>query len=280
MTVYLFPGQGSQFQGMGDGLFTEFPEITRKASEILGYSLPALCLENHQDLLHQTSYTQPALYTVNALTYLKKKQTEATPKFVAGHSLGEYNALFAAGVFDFETGLRLVKKRGELMQQATGGAMVAILGLKLDDVKTILEQNNFNHIAIANHNSYTQIVISGPKEMVDVTQDKFEQANAKFIPLQVSGAFHSPGMISAQNQFKLFLKNFLFSPPKIPIISNFTAKLYTDVDITKNISEQITHTVRWLETIEYILNEGETDFEEIGVGTILTGIMQRIQNGQ
>jgi malonyl CoA-acyl carrier protein transacylase len=130
MPAYIFPGQGSQAKGMGKELFSQFPEITAKADEILGYSITTLCVEDPDQRLNQTQYTQPALYTVNALFYFNKlRQIGTPPSFVAGHSLGEYNALLAADVFDFGTGLKLVKKRGELMSQASGGAMAAVIGL-------------------------------------------------------------------------------------------------------------------------------------------------------
>ena len=281
MTTYLFTGQGSQFKGMGNELFAKFPELITKADDILGYSIQTLCLGDPQKHLQQTCYTQPALYIVNALTYFKKRQEiEKNPSFVAGHSLGEYNALLAAEVFDFETGLKLVKKRGELMNQAIDGSMAAILGLKLDEIKMILEKNQFARIAVANHNSHTQIVISGPKTDIEQSQSIFEQANAVFIPLQVSGAFHSPYMRFAQEHFEDFLKEFQFVPPKIPVLSNYTAIPYTYKDISNNLAQQITHTVRWTETIEYLRTNGEKEFEEIGPGTVLSGLMQRIRNGQ
>lgn len=281
MTAYLFPGQGSQFTGMGNGLFTLFPEITLKANEILGYSIERLCLENTKNNLHQTCYTQPALYVVNTLAYLKKTQkTGQIPDFVAGHSLGEYSALFAAGVFDFETGLKLVQKRGELMQKAKGGAMAAILGLKLEEIKKIIEKNNLHYIAIANHNCYTQVVLSGPREEIGQIKTVFEQENAIFVPLAVSGAFHSRYMNFAQEQFKIFLQNFSFFPPKIPVFSNYTAQPYKEDNIAFNLVQQITHTVRWTEIIEFLKIKGERKFEEIGPGTVLTGLLKRIQNGQ
>lgn len=281
MTIYMFPGQGSQFTGMGNGLFGEFPELTAKADAILGYSIQTLCLEDPQNCLNQTYYTQPALYTVNAMTYFKRVQeTGSTPSFVVGHSLGEYNALLAAGVFDFETGLKLVKMRGELMSKTEGGAMAAILRLKLDAIKNILEQNNLTGIVVANHNSHTQIVISGFQEDIRHSEDIFIQNDAIFVPLQVSGAFHSPYMQLAQEQFERFLKTFQFASPKIPVFSNYTARRYDGSDIIENLIQQITHTVRWTETMEHLLTLGELNFEEIGPGKVLLGLMQRIQNGQ
>ena len=282
MTTYIFPGQGSQFKGMGNSLFAEFPEFTEKATSILGYSIETLCLEDPHHQLTQTQYTQPALYVINALTYFKKAQeTGKSPDFVAGHSLGEYNALLAAGVFDFETGLKLVKKRGELMSQASGGAMAAVLGLKADKVKDVLGQDPSLNVTIANDNSHTQVVLSGLKDDVGKAQELFEQeGTAMVIPLNVSGAFHSPYMRPAQEQFERFAEEFQFRSPSMPVIANFTAKAYEANDIACTLTQQITHPVRWRESISYILGHGETEFEEVGPGNVLTGLVQRIRNGQ
>ncbi len=282
MTTYLFPGQGSQTKGMGHTLFTEFRELTAKADAILGYSLQTLCHDDPQQQLNHTQFTQPALYTINALSYLKKTQeTGLKPTYVAGHSLGEYNALFAADVFDFETGLKLVKRRGELMSQAMGGAMAAVVGLKADVIKSLLIQHDLMNVAIANHNSHTQIVISGQKFDIDRVCAILEQAGAAMvIPLKVSGAFHSPYMRAAQEQFEQYLKEFQFSLPSIPVIANWTAKPYQGSEIQQNLAQQITQPVRWTESIEHLLTQGETEFEEIGPGIVLTGLVKRIKNGQ
>ena len=216
------------------------------------------------------------------LTYFKKIQnTEKKPDYVIGHSLGEYNALLASGVFDFETGLELVKKRGELMSQATGGAMTAVIGLKVEVIENVLKQNNLINVAIANHNSYTQLVISGQSEDIAHAQTVLEQAGALMVfPLKVSGAFHTSYMRSAQDQFEQFLKNFSYYPPMIPIIANYTALPYIATDIQKNLTQQISQPVRWTETIEYLLTQGKTNFEEVGTGLVLTGLVRRIKNGQ
>lgn len=282
MTTYVFPGQGSQIKGMGSGLFSEFSELTEKANAILGYSIQTLCLEDPHQHLTQTQYTQPALYIVNALTYFKKIQEKRKPpRFVAGHSLGEYNALLAASVFDFETGLKLVQKRGELMSQAREGAMAAIIGLKADLIKTILDQHGLTNVAIANDNSYTQLVISGSKEDIHEAQGLCEQAGAVLvIPLKVSGAFHSPYMRPAQEQFEHFLEGFQFTSPSCPVISNYTARPYETTEISRTLAQQITHPVRWTESISYILAQGETEFEEVGPGAVLSGLIRRITNGQ
>ncbi len=281
MTIYIFPGQGSQHKGMGSSLFSEFPEFTKKADDILGYSIQSLCLDDPLQQLGKTQYTQPALYVVNALSYYKKRrEVMKEPGFVMGHSLGEYSALMAAEVFDFETGLRLVKKRGELMNKASGGAMAAIIGLKAEDIQTILDKNQPINVSIANHNTRTQIVISGLREDVLRAQQLCEQAGAMLvIPLNVSGAFHSPYMRSAQEEFELFLKGFQFNTPSIPTISNYSARPYGTENISQNISRQITNPVRWTESVLYVLQAGEQEFEEIGPGAVLMGLVQRIKNG-
>lgn len=161
MISYLFPGQGAQKVGMGGDLFNEFEDITRLADEVLGYSIRELCLFDNYGMLNQTLYTQPALFTVNALMYLKKiKETGIYPDYLAGHSLGEYNALLAAGVFDFKQGLQMVKKRAELMSKVSGGAMAAVIGLGQEGLTEALKKSGYLGIDIANYNSTNQIVIS------------------------------------------------------------------------------------------------------------------------
>lgn len=282
MTTYVFPGQGSQVKGMGGSLFSEFPDIVQKADQILGYSIATLCLEDPNNQLNQTNFTQPALYVVNALSYLKKLQETGTkPDYLAGHSLGEYNALFAANVFDFETGLKLVQKRGALMSQATGGGMAAVVGLKNDVVQAVLEQNKLADISIANYNSYTQVVISGPKEAILSAEPFFSKAGAMlYMPLKVSGAFHSPYMNKAQTEFAEFIKNFSFSNPKIPVIANVNATPYQEDKIQSNLTEQISHSVMWTQSVDYLIKHNESVFVEIGPGKVLTGLIARIQKGQ
>jgi malonyl CoA-acyl carrier protein transacylase len=282
MTTYVFPGQGSQQRGMGQGLFDLFPDIVKQADAILGYSIKTLCLEDPQQQLNQTQYTQPALYVVNALNYFKKLQESSTkPQYVAGHSLGEYNALLAANAFDFQSGLKLVQKRGALMSQATGGGMAAIVGLTGEKVNQILQENKLSDISVANYNSYTQIVISGPSAVIGQAQKLFETAGATLvIPLKVSGAFHSPYMQQAREQFEQFLTGFSFNIPAIPVIANLTAKPYESDKVSYTLANQITNSVRWTESIRYLLDKGETDFVEVGPGSVLTGLIRRIKNNQ
>lgn len=281
MTTYVFPGQGSQTPGMGSDLFREFPEYLVKANAILGYDLADLCMNDPKQVLNITNYTQPALYVVNALSYLKKlKENPQAPDYLAGHSLGEYNALFAAEVFDFETGLRLVQKRGELMSEAEGGAMAAVIGLSAEDILAIIAQHELQAISIANYNSCKQIVISGAKSAIEKAQLIFEQASAMVIPLKVSGAFHSPLMQQAGEQFAAFLKHFDFSAPLIPVIANVNAKPYNQASVAGLLADQITHSVMWTQSIEYLITRGETVFEEIGPGKVLAGLIRRIQQGK
>lgn len=282
MTTFIFPGQGSQAKGMGGTLFSEFPNEVQKANSILGYSIAALCLEDQNNQLNLTNFTQPALYVVNALSYLKKLQENSKkPEYMAGHSLGEYSALFAAGVYDFETGLKLVQKRGELMSKATGGGMAAVVGLKCEAVQDILKQNNLSSVSIANYNSNLQNIISGPKEAITSAEGLFIKAGAMlYMPLKVSGAFHSSFMNNAQQEFSEFLKGFQFNAPAITVIANLDAKPYTRDNIVSNLTQQINNPVLWTQSIAYLLSHGETEFVEIGPGKVLTGLVSKIQKGQ
>ncbi len=279
MLAYVFPGQGSQQKGMGGGLFDEFKEITEAADRILGYSIKELCIEDPEQLLGNTKYTQPALYTVSVLNYLKRiRDTGVKPDFVAGHSLGEYVALFAAGVFDFETGLKIVKKRAELMSTATGGGMAAVLGLGEEQVKRILEENNLLDIDIANFNAPSQIVISGKKDDIERARSVFEGSGAKrYIVLNVSGAFHSRYMKEAAESFRGFIDSISFNQMSIPVISNKYARPYKYSEIKNTMVEQITSSVKWTETVRYLMGKGVENIEQIGPGTVLTGLTATIK---
>ena len=276
--IYVFPGQGSQSVGMGGELFDQFSEMVNQADEVLGYSIKDLCLNDPEKKLGLTDYTQPALYIVNALTYLSKtEEASLRPDFVAGHSLGEYNALFAAGVFDFITGLKLVQKRGQIMVKVTGGGMAAVIGMQPDKIKQVLIDASFESIDIANLNSPKQTVISGRKEDIDAVKTVFEDAGVRlFIPLKVSGAFHSRYMQDAQNEFAGFLKSFEFQPVQIPVIANYTAASYQDGETINNMTQQISSPVRWVESIQYLKQQPEAEFEEIGPGNVLTKLIKQI----
>lgn len=278
MKSYIFPGQGSQQKGMGGELFDEFPQITSQADEILGYSIKTLCLEDPNKQLAQTQFTQPALYTVNALTYLKRqKEPDGIPDYLAGHSLGEYNALFASGGFDFGTGLRLVKKRGELMRFAGGGGMAAVIGVGAEKVKEILIENNIDSIDIANFNTPTQTVIAGMKDDIVRAVAFCEHSGAMCIPLNVSGAFHSRYMKPSAEEYEAFVNGFRFSELIIPVISNVTARPYKQADIKENLVEQMTSPVKWTQSIRYLMGKKGMEFEEIGPGNVLKKLEQRIR---
>ncbi|KEO76202.1 MULTISPECIES: ACP S-malonyltransferase [Paenibacillus] len=281
MLAFVFPGQGSQRKGMGEGLFEEFPELTRQANAILGYSIEELCLVDAYNQLQQTQFTQPALYTVNALMYLKTLQVSGvSPEIVAGHSLGEYNALFAGGAFDFATGLKLVKKRGELMSLAAGGKMAAIIGMDMNNIQQTLTQNRLDGIDIANLNSPQQVVISGLEEDMGRAKLIFEATSTiTYIPLTVSGAFHSRYMEEAGNKFAAYLDGFAFSNLKIPVISNFSARPYTKSELKSNLVRQMTSSVKWCETVQILLGLDHVEIREIGPGHVLTSLTQKIKQG-
>jgi len=277
-TVYVFPGQGSQSIGMGINLFSRYPEYSSAASNILGYSIEELCTKDSNQQLNHTDFTQPALYTVNALSYLAKVEDSGiTPDYVAGHSLGEYTALFAAEVFDFITGLKLVQKRGEIMAKAQGGGMAAIIGMEPSKIKDLLVSTGFDTIDIANFNSPSQTVISGLKQDITDVQEIFENAGVQmFVPLKVSGAFHSRYMKKAQDEFSEFLKTVLFKPPRITCIANYTAFAYTAEKTTEYLAQQISNSVRWVETIQLLKQKSDPVFEEVGPGKVLSKLITQI----
>lgn len=202
MKAYVFPGQGAQIKGMGAMLFDLYPEITMQANEILGYDIKHLCVEDPELKLSNTQYTQPALYIVGALSYLQHlDKGGARPDYFAGHSLGEYNALLAAESFDFVTGLKLVMKRGELMANAFGGSMAAILGMKKEELRRFLREHDLHSIDLANFNTASQIVISGMSGDIKRACELLENDGRMCVPLNTSGAFHSRYMESAKNAF-------------------------------------------------------------------------------
>lgn len=275
--IYVFPGQGSQAIGMGKELFDQYSFLVKQADQILGYSIKQLCLEDPNKKLNSTDYTQPALYIVNALSYLKKVQQSGKPDFVAGHSLGEYDALFAAEVFDFATGLKLVQKRGAIMAKAEGGGMGAVIGMEPEKIKEVLKNAGLESIDIANFNAPGQTVISGPKADIGKLTGVFEKAGARlFVPLAVSGAFHSRYMKPAKEEFEKFIEQFIFKSPKIQVIANYTAKKYDDNNIKENLAQQICNPVRWVETIMFLKQQPNPEFEEIGPGKVLTKLIAQI----
>ncbi|WP_340023573.1 ACP S-malonyltransferase [Paenibacillus sp. FSL K6-1096] len=280
MRAYLFPGQGAQFIGMGATLFQEFPEYTAIADRVLGYSIEELCLRDINKQLDNTAYTQPALYVVNALSYLKEvRQSGSVPDFVAGHSLGEYSALYAAGVFDFETGLRIVHQRGALMSMATGGSMAAVIGLRAEDILRILAEHRLDKLDIANLNTPKQIVLSGLAEDVEAAKAVFEQNGAAaYVILNVSGAFHSRYMRASAVQFREYLNQFMFAPPSIPVIANLTARPYASNDAVHYMTEQMTSSVKWIESVRYLMGRHSgIELIQIGPGHVIEGMVSKIK---
>lgn len=277
--VYVFPGQGSQHLGMGAALFEQFPEHLAEADKILGYSLKTLCLQDPDHQLSNTRFTQPALYTVSALAFLAKQQADPRKAdFLAGHSLGEYCALFAAGAFDFETGLKLVKKRGELMALATGGSMAAVIGRSPDEVNELLARHRLVALDVANYNSPSQVVLAGPVEALSDAKEIFQAMDITFVPLPVSAPFHSRYMEGAMGAFGEYLATFEYSPLHTPVIANLDARPYRDDRLVDNLTRQICGSVRWLDSVQYLMRQGEFEFEELGPGEVLTKLVKNVRN--
>lgn len=278
---YMLPGQGSQKKGMGEALFDAFPDVVVIADKILGYSIKDLCLTDAAGVLGQTQYTQPALYVVNVLSYLNAVEKNGIkPAFVLGHSVGEYSALFAAGVFDFETGLRLVQKRGALMAEARGGGMAAVIGMDAARVRQVLRDGGLDTIDLANLNSPVQTVVAGPKADIDRARETFEAAGARlYLPLDVSGAFHSRYMRESQEAFRTFLDGFQFAEPSLTVISNVEARPYEARRAKSLLVDQLTSPVRWTESIGYLQQQGVETFVETGPGNVLGGLVAAITMG-
>lgn len=283
MKTCMFPGQGSQARGMGGALFDEFAELTAQADAILGYSIKELCLEDPRKELDNTRFTQPALFVVNALSYYKRLQDSAAkPDYLAGHSLGEFNALLAAECFGFEVGLKLVQKRGQLMSQVSGGGMAAVLNSTPEQIEAVLKENGLTNVELANFNTPTQIVISGLKEEVAAAQPLLQKGRVLFFPLNTSGAFHTRFLAEAQQEFRAFLQTFEFAAPKIPVISNVTARPYDGDAVVETLARQIASPVRWSDSVQYLLaleSAGDPmQFEEIGHGDVLTRLIKSIRD--
>ncbi|MDC8758419.1 ACP S-malonyltransferase [Janthinobacterium fluminis] len=277
MKAILFPGQGSQFRGMGKELFPLYREMTETASDILGYSIEKLCTEDPDGKLNLTQYTQPALYVVNALGYRKRRdEGMARPDFVAGHSLGEYNALLAADVFDFKTGLRLVQRRGELMGAAREGGMAAVIGIDEASLAALLKQHQLTSIDLANFNTLSQTVIAGPKDAIAQAEKLLTAQQIRCAVLNVSAAFHSRYMEEAKQAFAAFLRQFRFDAPGMPVIANVSARPYRDGEAADLLARQISSPVRWTDTVRYLMGAGVTEFVEVGA-TVLTRLVEDIR---
>src|SRR5262245_10950649 len=279
-TAWLFPGQGSQSKGMGGELFGRFADWTSTADDILGYSIRELCVDDPRSELGLTQFTQPALFVVNAMiARAKQEDGEPAPSFVAGHSLGEFNALLAAGVVDFAAGVALVKRRGEIMGRVHGGGMAAVIGLEPARIEeTLASSDEGRRLDVANFNSFDQTVIAGPKEDLAAVKATFESAGARaYIPLNVSAPFHSRYMHEAMETYKKTIDTVAFSAPDIPVISNVTGRPYEPSATRDTLARQIGHSVRWLDSMRYLLDAGVGNFVEVGPGTVLTKILAQIR---
>ncbi|HEY6794250.1 MAG TPA: ACP S-malonyltransferase [Kineosporiaceae bacterium] len=274
MTAWVFPGQGAQRRGMGAGLFERFAHLVAQADEQLGYSVAELCLQNPQDRLSSTRYAQPALFVTSALAGLARSQDDPeVPTHLAGHSLGEYAALFVAGSFDFVTGVRIVQWRAELMARATGGGMLAVVRAPVEDVLRALAEGGHAELDVANHNAPDQVVLSGPTDaLAAAARDLRERGVGRSVPLAVSAAFHSRSMAAAARDFADHLAGVTLAPPHRTVLSNVTAGPYGDADVAALLAEQIERPVRWSDIVRRMLADGVTEVVELGPGTVLTDL--------
>ena len=278
----LFPGQGSQFVGMGRDLCEAIPEckaLFDQANDVLGYDLATLCFDGPADELKKSHNTQPAIFTVSAVAFeaLKLKKPMEFD-FAAGHSLGEWGALYVAGVISFEDTLRVLKARGEFIQaacDANPGGMLAVIGFDGEPLKKIAAETG---VTLANINCPGQIVLSGTAAAIEKAAEACKTAGAKrALPLPVAGAFHSPLMQPAAEKLAGFLENISFAAPRIPVLSNVTGAPHESVEaIRANMVAQITGSVRWVECMQYLIAQGVTEGVECGPGKVLNGLMKRI----
>lgn len=272
-TAWVFPGQGSQTVGMGLDLL-DIPSAQEKFAEaeaILGWSVTEICQSDAENLA-RTLYTQPSLYVVESILADIVRERGHQPDLVAGHSLGEYIALYIAGVFDWSVGLRLVKRRAELMESAAGGMMAALMNFDREQLETVISQTP--DVVLANDNSPAQVVISGTP---DAVQTVISQVKAKrAIPLKTSGAFHSPLMAPAAAEFQEILETLQFQPAVVPVLSNVDPVPEVDAEILKQrLNKQMTGSVRWREISLQLPTNGIERVVEIGPGNVLTGLIKR-----
>jgi len=272
-TAWVFPGQGSQTVGMGVDL-NDIPAAKTKleiAEQILGWSVLEIC-QGDEETLARTLYTQPCLYVIESILAQLLVDKIGLPQLVAGHSLGEYVALFVAGVFDFESGLRLVKKRSELMDAAAGGKMAALMKFDRQQLEKVIAETS--DVVLANDNSSAQVVISGTPKAVEAALAQIKAKRA--VVLNVSGAFHSPLMQSASEQFQRELASVSFKNAKIPVLSNVEPIATTDAEqLQQRLIQQMTGSVRWREIMLQLPEEEITRAIEVGPGKVLSGLIKR-----
>lgn len=278
--AYVFPGQGSQFPGMAKDLYENNPkakEMLERANEVLGFRITDIMFEGTPEDLKATKVTQPAVFLHSVV--LAACYEDFNPDMVAGHSLGEFSALAAAGAIEFEDALKLVAVRASAMQkccEAVPGTMAAIIGLPNETVEQICADVD-GLVVAANYNSDGQVVISGAKEAVEAACVKAKEAGAKrALPLAVSGAFHSPLMEPARVELAQAIEQTAFKAPKCPVYQNVTAQAETDPQFIKeNLLKQLTSPVRWTQSVKAMVADGAEYFMEIGPGTVLQGLVKR-----
>jgi [acyl-carrier-protein] S-malonyltransferase len=283
MKAYVFPGQGAQFVGMGKDLYDNNPlakELFEKANEVLGFRITDLMFEGTDEDLKQTKVTQPAIF-LHSVILAKTLGDDFKPDMVAGHSLGEFSALTAAGALSFEDGLSLVYKRALAMQKACEAApstMAAVLALPDKTVEEICASIEGEIVVPANYNCPGQIVISGTNAGIDAACEKLLAAGAKrALKLKVGGAFHSPLMEPARAELAEAIKNTAINTPVCPVYQNVNAKAETDPDMIKtNLVAQLTSPVRWTQTVENMIADGADYFIELGPGAVLQGLVKKV----
>jgi len=281
--AFIFPGQASQYVGMGKELFNSYEEsrtVFEKADQTLGFSISRLCFEGPAEEVQLTPNTQPAILTTSIAIWVLLRASGVKPDYVAGHSLGEYSALVAAESLSFEHAVSLVRKRGQYMQEAVPvgeGSMAAIIALERPKVEKICQQVG-EGVQPANYNSPVQIVISGTREGVDKAVELSLQAGAKRATLlPVSAPFHSKLMLPAQEKLKVHIERTMFHPLLIPLVTNVNARvIHTPQEAKDSLIRQVTSPVRWEDSMRHLIAQGVSTFVEVGPGRVLTNLIKRI----